>query len=125
VDNQNGDEFCVDMIRNETESFTWRDEACNKTKKFICQTPADKHIYKTSQKAGNWIKAVVTCEKWGGHLVNISSYVEETLINKQIDSNQSYWIGLTTNMSPLKWQDGSLVPYMNFQFNGKMGCFTL
>ena len=32
---------------------------------------------------------------------------------------------MTTNMSPLKWQDGSPVPYMNFQFNGKMGCFTL
>lgn len=61
------------------------------------------HYYKVySDESINWDNARIKCEKVGGHLVTITSDVEQKIVSDLIGKNV-YWIGALKNKSKNSW----------------------
>lgn len=73
--------------------------------------------YKEYQDEKTWAQAELTCVKNGGHLVSITSAIENyVLVNDFISIlNDHYWIGGTSNRNnTFIWSDHSNFTYTNW-----------
>lgn len=62
------------------------------------------HYYKVySDESINWDNARIKCEKVGGHLVTITSDVEQKIVSDLIGQNE-YWIGAFRDKSESSWK---------------------
>ncbi|MFX1506079.1 MAG: right-handed parallel beta-helix repeat-containing protein [Promethearchaeota archaeon] len=73
------------------------------------------HEYRLIRSDKRWIEAKLDCEARGGHLVTITSSVENTLVTGLAQMG-SIWIGLTDEIIEGEWQwvTGETVNYTNW-----------
>ncbi len=74
------------------------------------------HIYQRYDKEMDWYDAKEYCRSLGGHLVTITSYDEQKIVEKLLTSNyyESYWMGAQVNNNQWSWITGEVFGYTNW-----------
>jgi pimeloyl-ACP methyl ester carboxylesterase len=79
------------------------------------QNPTNQHYYKLTEPM-SWLRAEDQANKWGGHLVTINNWAEESWLRSQFGMDEFFWIGFTDIFAEGNWQwiSGEPVTYTNW-----------
>jgi hypothetical protein len=99
----------------------------------FAQTPSDQwvrnprngHYYRLTDVL-TWMEAEIEASEWGGHLVTLNSWEEESWIKTVFGANEWYWIGFNdiAKEGTWVWSSGEPVSYTNWAVGEPNNCGT-
>lgn len=104
----------------DTDNNNFNDSSKDKTLKQLGIKEYNAHYYKVFNDGMNWQDAKKTCEDMGGHLVTVTSILEQEMVKNLIVANGTqgfYWTGgFRNNSGNLEWLTGEKFSYANWAY---------
>lgn len=78
----------------------------------------DGHYYKVIDESMDWYSAKLYCEEMHGHLVTITTSIEQTTIERLLEkgTKNCYWVGGIRNAGEWRWITGEEFSYQKWAF---------